>query len=114
MQEFGTTVRYIWSEADVDCGYVPRISARHAQLRLRAMATTRGLVPKVRYLERCEQFEVEFTVHGIDRPPSAVAIDASASLILRAVAPWVKPEHVWRIETETRAVELGVVLGEAR
>jgi hypothetical protein len=112
LNEFETTVRYIWSDVDVDCGYVKRISARHAQLRLRAMATTRGLKPKVRHLEQCQQFEVEFTVRSIGRP-QAVAIEASSNLVLRSVQPWAKAEKVWRVETETRPVSLLAVMGDA-
>ncbi|MDQ1584505.1 MAG: hypothetical protein QOF36_2559 [Microbacteriaceae bacterium] len=105
MREYATTVRYVWSQADVEGAMVfPEVGARHAQLKLRAYAPTSGMQPRVRWLPITGQWEVEFTVCGIDAPPQAIAIEAASALVLRNVAPWAKAESVFRIDTTTRQV----------
>lgn len=114
MEEFKTRVRYIWSEADVNAPMFAAVAARHAQVKLRAMNPTAGVQPRVRYLPTVAQFEVEFTVFSLGSVPQQLIVEACSRAVLRAVEPWVKAEHVWRVETETRPVTPGTVLGDAR
>lgn len=107
-----TTVRYIWSETDMAAGTIfPEVAARHAQIKLRAYAPTRGLAPRVRWLPISGQFEVEFTLRAYG-PPQPMILNACSELVLRNVAPWVKRETVLRLQTETRPARRGAVLGD--